>query len=172
MERSEEEIRHDEIIRGISEEARRSLLCEKLSALVLLPHKPLHVMQLSGTFPKLTIATRGHLNNRTPEERAFYRTSLACESVHELCNLTAGQSRCPRWSKERKVRIRSTGAHTILRTRRGPKDVLHNRMRMELVARKDFEEQHGVTVTEVGLFLHPQEPWLCGSPDGIFSLSG
>lgn len=43
---------------------------------------------------------------------------------------------------------------------------------MEPVARKDFEQQHGVTVTEVGLLLHPQQPWLCGSPDGIFSLSG
>ncbi|KAH7931527.1 hypothetical protein HPB52_025613 [Rhipicephalus sanguineus] len=96
MERSEEEIRHDEVIRGISEEARRSLLREKLSALVPLPHKPLHMLQLSGTFPKLTMAPRDHLNDPTPEERAFYRTSVACESVHELCILTAGQSSCPR----------------------------------------------------------------------------
>ncbi|XP_075560581.1 uncharacterized protein LOC142592792 [Dermacentor variabilis] len=43
---------------------------------------------------------------------------------------------------------------------------------MEPVARKDFEQQRGVKVTEVGLLLHPQQPWLCGSPDGIFSLSG
>nr|XP_054920619.1 uncharacterized protein LOC126517764 [Dermacentor andersoni] len=91
-----------------------------------------------------------------------------------------------RWHKERKVRISSTAAHTILRTRRGPKEIVHSLLksnffsseattygiRMEPVARKDFEQQRGVTVTEVGLLLHPQQPWLCGSPDGIFSLSG
>ncbi|KAH6935549.1 hypothetical protein HPB50_006766 [Hyalomma asiaticum] len=81
MERSEEDIRRDEIIHGISEEAKRSLLRQKLSALVPLPHKPLHILQLSGTFPKLTIAPRDHLNDCTPEERAFYRTSVACKSV-------------------------------------------------------------------------------------------
>nr|XP_037270608.1 uncharacterized protein LOC119162217 [Rhipicephalus microplus] len=88
------------------------------------------------------------------------------------------------WYKERKVRISSTGAHTILHTRRGPKHVLHSilkssfffffrlRLRymislkirgskqyellmcfigicMEPVARKNFEQQHGVTVTGV-----------------------
>ncbi|KAL1426056.1 hypothetical protein MTO96_018531 [Rhipicephalus appendiculatus] len=71
MERSDEDIRRAEIIRGISEEARRPLLRQKLSVLVPVPHKPIHVMQVLGTFPKLTIAPRDHLNDRIPEERAF-----------------------------------------------------------------------------------------------------
>ncbi|KAL3189295.1 hypothetical protein MRX96_002960 [Rhipicephalus microplus] len=96
MARSEEKIRHDKTICGLSEETRRSLLREKLSALIPLPHKPLHMLELSGTFPKLTMAPRDHLNDRTPEGRAFYRTSVGCESVQELCILTTGQSSCPR----------------------------------------------------------------------------
>lgn len=68
--------------------------------------------------PKVAIAPRIHLQELTPEKRAFY-SNFVCESVNELCILTAGQSSCPRWHKERKVRISSTAAYTILRTRRG-----------------------------------------------------
>ncbi|XP_040355969.1 uncharacterized protein LOC121046150, partial [Ixodes scapularis] len=41
-------------------------------------------------------------------------------------------------------------------------------LRTEPLARRDFEQQFGVAVVEVGLLLHPDQPWLCGSPDGIF----
>lgn len=36
----------------------------------------------------------------------------------------------------------------------------------------EFECQQGVEVVEMGLLIHPDQPWLCGSPDGIFCLAG
>ncbi|KAH6931868.1 hypothetical protein HPB50_001211 [Hyalomma asiaticum] len=129
---------------------------------LMLAGPPLHMLRAAGLFPKLSVARRDYLQEIKPEERDYYNTCIVCESVKELCVLTAGQSNCPRWHKERKVRVSSTSAHTILRTRRGPEAILRSLlndnffssvataygMRMEPVAREEFEKQHGVTVTE------------------------
>lgn len=42
---------------------------------------------------------------------------------------------------------------------------------MEPVARQVFERKAGTTVTQVGLIIHPRQPWLCASPDGLFHTS-
>ncbi|KAH7943949.1 hypothetical protein HPB52_013727 [Rhipicephalus sanguineus] len=42
---------------------------------------------------------------------------------------------------------------------------------MEPMARKVFEKKVGTRVTQVGLVIHPQQPWLCASPDGLFHTS-
>ncbi|XP_077502566.1 uncharacterized protein LOC144113400 isoform X1 [Amblyomma americanum] len=41
-------------------------------------------------------------------------------------------------------------------------------MKMEPVARKNFEEKVCADVLETGLVVHTAQPWLCGSPDGLF----
>ncbi|XP_077498689.1 uncharacterized protein LOC144109766 [Amblyomma americanum] len=86
------------------------------------------------------------------------------------------------WHQERKLRITCSLAHTILRSRKSPQELLQtlfNRrgfyseatsygMKMEPVARKDFEEKVGAHVVETGIVVHIAQPWLCGSPDGLF----
>ncbi|XP_075560580.1 uncharacterized protein LOC142592791 [Dermacentor variabilis] len=96
MEKSEAEIRRGEILHQIFEKDRRALLHQKLNILLKSPHRPLHMLGVLGDFPKVTIAPRNHLQGLTPEERAFYNNFVVCESVNELCVLTAGQSSCPR----------------------------------------------------------------------------
>ncbi|XP_075550313.1 uncharacterized protein LOC142583710 [Dermacentor variabilis] len=39
---------------------------------------------------------------------------------------------------------------------------------MEPTARATFEKKIGAKVTQVGVVIHPCQPWLCASPDGLF----
>ncbi|KAH6920370.1 hypothetical protein HPB50_028643 [Hyalomma asiaticum] len=139
----------------------QSVLRQKLSVLLPPTHRPLHMPRATGSFPKLSVVRRDYVQEVKPEERDYYNTCIVCKSANELCVLTAGQSNCPRQHKECKVRVSSTSAHNILRTRRGPQAILRSLlnnffssvataygMHMEPVAREEFEKQHGITATE------------------------
>ncbi|XP_042144852.1 uncharacterized protein LOC115310978 isoform X3 [Ixodes scapularis] len=99
---------------------------------------------------------------------------------------TMAQSKCAQWYQERKVRISSTMAHTILRTRKTPQDLVASLMnttsfssdattyglQTEPKARRRFEEKFGAHIVEVGLLVHQERSWLCGSADGVFQQDG
>ncbi|XP_077525627.1 uncharacterized protein LOC144166440 [Haemaphysalis longicornis] len=82
----------------------------------------------------------------------------------------------------RRVRITCSTAHSILRARKTPEDLVDSLLqarpfssdatrhgtRTEPLARKHFEQTLSSHVTETGLVVHPLQPWLCGSPDGLF----
>ncbi|KAL1486334.1 hypothetical protein MTO96_009318 [Rhipicephalus appendiculatus] len=168
------------------EEARRVSQLEKVTRLLPAPCKALHVPQMSGTYPKQHVAAKDYVQLMTQEQKEFYQRHIVCESPSDLCRATMGQSSCVRWHKEKKFRISSTTSHTILHARRSPEEVaraiLNSRpfsteataygLRTEPQARMEFEHLLGVEVVEMGLLIHPDQPWLCGSPDGMFCLSG
>ncbi|KAL1475030.1 hypothetical protein MTO96_037587 [Rhipicephalus appendiculatus] len=168
------------------EEARRVSQLEKVTRLLPAPCKALHVLQMSGTYPKQHVAAKDYVQLMTQEQKEFYQRHIVCESPSDLCRATMGQSSCVRWHKEKKFRISSTTSHTILHARRSPEEVaraiLNSRpfsteamaygLRTEPEARMEFEHLLGVEVVEMGLLIHPDQPWLCGSPDGMFCLSG
>nr|XP_050023413.1 uncharacterized protein LOC126517661 [Dermacentor andersoni] len=86
------------------------------------------------------------------------------------------------WHKERSVRISSSIAHRIL-TRQKAFESLAEQLQnsktplvpalmygtaIEPTARATFEKKIGAKVTQVGVVIHPCQPWLCASPDGLF----
>ncbi|CAN7998161.1 unnamed protein product [Ixodes pacificus] len=75
-------------------------------------------------------------------------------------------------------------AHTILRTRKTPEDLSKSLLGAKGVScdatrygkladrasgEGAFEVKVGASVVQVGLLVHNQQPWLCGSPDGLFA---
>nr|XP_050039148.1 uncharacterized protein LOC126536286 isoform X1 [Dermacentor andersoni] len=166
--------------------AKQLLQLQKITQLLPAPCKALHELQVFGTYPKQIVKPKDHVEGMTQQQKTFYDANIACESLADLCVATMGQSSCVRWHKEKRFRISSTTGHTVLHARRSPEEVaraiLHARafsseataygLRTEPLARMEFERQQGVEVVEMGLLIHPDQPWLCGSPDGIFCLAG
>ncbi|CAN7949759.1 unnamed protein product [Ixodes hexagonus] len=128
---------------------------------------------------------RDCLHPLTDAERAFFQRRVACSDILSLCMATLAQSKCARWYQERKVRITSSMAHTILRTRKTPQELVSSLMNEESFtseatsyglqtepkAWRLFEGKVGAHVAEVGLLVHNDKPWLCGSADGLFGLA-
>ncbi|CAN7999424.1 unnamed protein product [Ixodes hexagonus] len=128
---------------------------------------------------------RDCLHPLTDAERAFFQRRVACSDILSLCMATLAQSKCARWYQERKVRISSSMAHTILRTRKTPQELVSSLMneenftseatsyglQTEPKARRLFEGKVGAHVAEVGLLVHNDKPWLCGSADWLFGLA-
>ncbi|KAM7281805.1 uncharacterized protein ISCGN_016724 [Ixodes scapularis] len=122
----------------------------------------------------------------TDPEKAFFQKRVASRDVLGICMATMAQSKCAQWYQERKVRISSTMAHTILRTRKTPQDLVASLMnttsfssdattyglQTEPKARRRFEEKFGAHIVEVGLLVHQERSWLCGSADGVFQQDG
>ncbi|XP_077543093.1 uncharacterized protein LOC144155489, partial [Haemaphysalis longicornis] len=91
-----------------------------------------------------------------------------------------------RWHKERKIRVTCSKAHSILKTRKGPLELVEavinapyftcaatkHETKMEPVARKAVEEKVFTAVVEAGLVVQQSQPWLCGSPDGLLQYQG
>ncbi|XP_040072767.1 uncharacterized protein LOC120844851 isoform X2 [Ixodes scapularis] len=125
------------------------------------------------------------LHQLTDAERSFFQRRVACSDILSLCMATLAQSKCARWYQERKMRISSSKAHTILRTKKTPQELVSSLMneesftseatsyglRTEPKARRLFEGKVRGHVTEVGLLVHNGKPWLCGSADGLFGLT-
>ncbi|XP_077532385.1 uncharacterized protein LOC144162228 [Haemaphysalis longicornis] len=120
----------------------------------------------------------------TAEEKKFFETEVACSQVQAevIAAETITQGKCARWHKERSLRITSSTAHRII-SRKRSFDTLAQQLRnsnvprvdsivygleMEAQARMDFEKKIGTSVTQVGLVVHTQQPWLSASPDGLF----
>ncbi|XP_037520498.1 uncharacterized protein LOC119397131 [Rhipicephalus sanguineus] len=120
-------------------------------------------------------------------ELNFFSTKVECtESQAELIAAqTIPQAKCTRWHQERACRISSTVAHRIICRKRSFESLAEQLKKtksfyspateygitMEPMARKVFEKKVGTRVTQVGLVIHPQQPWLCASPDGLFHTS-
>lgn len=115
------------------------------------------------------------------------------EAAQKIEQATLGQNDCQQWHEERKFRLTSTAAHSILKRQRNfenlAKEFLRNktlieqplfiqeRMRhgliYEPVAREkystvmQFKLKRKVEVRETGLVIQPSIFWLAASPDGL-----
>ncbi|KAH6931769.1 hypothetical protein HPB50_000362 [Hyalomma asiaticum] len=78
-----------------------------------------HVMEVVHTLP-LRIGMRNMLTAVTSPERAFYEAVVqkTIDQIMDIEHETRGQSKVPRWHKERLLRIASSCAHRI-KTREG-----------------------------------------------------
>lgn len=79
------------------QEARRVSQLEKIIQLLPAPCNALHVLQISGTYPKLSVAAKDYVQLMTQEQKEFYQTNIVCESLSDLCVATMGQSSCLRY---------------------------------------------------------------------------
>ncbi|KAH7954892.1 hypothetical protein HPB49_022588 [Dermacentor silvarum] len=91
-----------------------------------------------------------------------------------------------RWHTERHLRITSSSAHRIKTRLNNYKTLASSLVRprffssaatsygkqMETEARAELSTALGAVIHEVGLFIHPEQPWLCCSPDGILDSDG
>ncbi|XP_054924169.1 uncharacterized protein [Dermacentor andersoni] len=150
---------------------------------VLNPHRAAyHYLEVVEKYPKVLVKRNHYSKLLSKESAEYYKKNVKCQDTHHLCALTKGQSMNLRWHRERRVRITCSMAHTILRTRKAPADLVNTLLRttsfsseattygikMEALARKEFEDEVSVQVIETGLVLHSLQPWLAGSPDGLF----
>ncbi|CAN7940140.1 unnamed protein product [Ixodes hexagonus] len=140
-------------------------------------------LEVTGSYPKLKVSARQHSVQMTRDEATFFEENVLCHSAPTLCMATLRQSKCARWHRERKMRITSTMAHTILRTTKTAEELVESLLsvkrfscdatryglRTEPTAREEFQKKTGEHVVEVGLLVHKQQTWLCGSPDGLFA---
>lgn len=115
---------------------------------------------------------------------SFYLTRIVVDEQECLRfeSETYTQSSSPLWHSLRRERVSSSSAHPIRvckgDKRERAKNLLYRKpfqskattygLVSEDVARKEFEHLKGVKVTRTGLVVMLCQPWLCGSPDGIF----
>lgn len=100
----------------------------------------------------------------------------------ELCHRTLKQSKCQEWFEQRKIRISASKSHFV-KTRRKDFESLAIRMstskefssqhtkygiEQEPIAALEFSKTFNVKLLNVGMIVHPDEPMLCCSPDGLF----
>nr|XP_054926322.1 uncharacterized protein LOC126531501 [Dermacentor andersoni] len=168
---------------------------------VLNPHRAAYYyLEVVGKYPKVLVKRKDYSKLLSKESAEYYKKNVKCQDTHHLCALTKGQSMNLRWHRERRVRITYSMAHTILRTRKAPADLVNTLLRttsfsseattyvtpskiclwfhlkvislsgikMEALARKEFQDKVSVQVIETGLVLHSLQPWLAGSPDCLF----
>ncbi|XP_077552929.1 uncharacterized protein LOC144167585 [Haemaphysalis longicornis] len=139
-------------------------------------------MQVASVVP-LTINRCNLLAMLEQREETYYKTFVkkSVEQIAEIALLTLGQAAVDRWHQERKHRITSTMAHRI-KTRRTEFEALAAALasprpfwaqattygrNTEAEARRELSMALELPIHEVGLVVHPEQPWLCGSPDGL-----
>ena len=105
------------------------------------------------------------------------------EEIRKIEALTRGQSRNEHWHQERRWRLTASNFGSIVKvTDRRQMDkfcesllspptlctapVVHGRQ-YESHARNRFTQETGLPVTECGLFVSPDHPFLAASPDGL-----
>jgi hypothetical protein len=117
----------------------------------------------------------------SPQLLLFYMDQIEVEesSFEAICQLTMGQSECPDWYLQRKLRISASRANKIHRAKKN-----ETRMRyffesgidhpnlsygreMEDIARRKYMELTGYETVQCGLVVSKNYHWLCGSPDGL-----
>ena len=116
-----------------------------------------------------------------PESKQFYENNINKDAkcCSDIFVRTMGQAKNPAWFAERKYRISASKAHKIYRAKKletclkyfyeaapATKSMAYGR-EMELQARKSYSEMTGNIVLDSGLFVKPEQSWLCGSPDGL-----
>ena len=118
-------------------------------------------------------------------EKEYFKKNVCMneEDIKQLCLSTRNQSTCQGWSDARKVRITaSTKAHAIKRLQRKKKeDLAQDFIAEKLISNQNLEygssnenkaidnykKVFNVQVVKAGFFLHPLQPWLGASVDGI-----
>ncbi|XP_064454764.1 uncharacterized protein LOC135366038 [Ornithodoros turicata] len=105
-------------------------------------------------------------------------------NVEEVARATLGQNVNDRWHKERRLRVTASNAHRVWTRKDGfeklakslvcPRRVQTAAMAYgtatETAARQSLQREMKVPVTQIGLVVHDQQPWLCGSPDGLMKI--
>lgn len=114
--------------------------------------------------------------------RAFYEDNIKVTLLEakNIFQATTKQSLCPRWYLERKKRITASTAHRIVKARSSAtalkyfsgstpeNNYLKYGREMEPIALQKFIEITNFDVVASGLVISRNQPWLCGTPDGIF----
>ncbi|KAL1472958.1 hypothetical protein MTO96_022641 [Rhipicephalus appendiculatus] len=123
--------------------------------------------------------------NLTPRERAFYEKYVKKSpyEVKEIALATKQQASEKRWHLERRLRVTSSQAHRI-KTRMCDFDALADKLAKpqpftsaattygnlhEPQARQQLSASLRLPISQVGLVIHLEQPWLCCSPDGLIS---
>lgn len=117
-----------------------------------------------------------------------HMSSIAVKSRDELEELTRGQASCERWRYERSKRIPSSlfkdvaGRRSTTLCANLVKRIIYSEKisvkameygnANEPVAVKEYEVQKGVAVKRCGMFVDPEYPFLCTSPDGLIGEDG
>ncbi len=121
----------------------------------------------------------------TEEQQQLFvsKVQVDVSTAKEICRRTVGQSKKREWYIQRKLRISASRAHKIWRAREEKtlisyfRDTLIDNVdlkygrRMEVIARKKYENITEYSVTEVGLVVKESHPWLSASPDGVVKKS-
>lgn len=119
------------------------------------------------------------------DQDQYFREHVALNrsECYKLCLATLDQSNGQQWFNERYKRITASKAHYLLRARTpdqqqkyfcGQPIPFSNQateygIALESEARKSFAQlSGGVNVVETGLVVRHDQPWLAGSPDGLF----
>lgn len=126
------------------------------------------------------------LNFVSTEEKQFYQNSvsLSNDEIVTLCVETFEQRKSTKWHEARKFRISaSSKAHKIKSiTKKKNCDLVkefincgNNKvtksmkygLKNELKAINEYCDKYKCIVKRVGLFVKPEQPWICASPDGV-----
>ena len=107
------------------------------------------------------------------------KINITRENALDVFQATIGQSCNTRWYKERKHRISSSMCLQMSRAKKPStmltyffgmdtdnKHMQYGR-KMEPLAVEQYEKRTGRKVLHCGLVIKPDQPWLCGSPDGV-----
>ncbi|XP_049519214.1 uncharacterized protein LOC125943750 isoform X2 [Dermacentor silvarum] len=146
-----------------------------------------HNFEVSTTLP-LRLTKCDMLSTLSGKKKCFYQSvvSKSMDEVVEIALATRRQASVTRWHTERRLRITSSSAHRI-KTRLNNYETLASSLvrpkffssaatsygkQMETEARAELSTALGAVIHEVGLFIHPEQPWLCCSPDGILDSDG
>ncbi|GFR09310.1 yqaJ domain-containing protein [Trichonephila clavata] len=115
----------------------------------------------------------------------FEKISVTCNNDLEEC--TRGQWISERWREEKSVRLSSSSFKEILCRRLSSSANLVKRLLYgsrlttkamryglanEEIARKSYSSKYSIDVKDCGLFVDPENPYLCTSPDGLIRSDG
>ncbi|CAG0900553.1 unnamed protein product [Darwinula stevensoni] len=166
-------------------EPREMKLPSEMEAVFLFDRNCFHAYETISIDPEglqMKVKKISLLDCLNSETLHFYRQHIYAddEKQKQIARETIGQSSNSKWHEERKLRITSTCCHPI-KTWRKDLSLLPPKLKctffnasmeygrlLEPVAREAFQKQEHVSVAEVGLFCHPQQSWLCCSPDGLY----
>ncbi|GFR05061.1 yqaJ domain-containing protein [Trichonephila clavata] len=114
----------------------------------------------------------------------FEKISVTCNNDLEEC--TRGQWISERWREEKSVRLSSSfkeilcrrlssSANLVKRLLYGSRlttKAMRYGLANEEIARKLYSSKYSIDVKDCGLFVDPENPYLCTSPDGLIRSDG
>ncbi|XP_059090826.1 uncharacterized protein LOC131886483 [Tigriopus californicus] len=137
---------------------------------------------LFATQSNSIVTVRSLERSLTPQALDFYhsKVKVSKDDAITICRVTILQRKSPAWHIERASRLTASVAHKVANgkkeetrvkyfTAKPPSSLraLQYGRDHEEKAREVFEHQTGLRVTNVGLCIKSNEPWLACSPDGL-----